>query len=141
MTQHYLVTGGSGFLGINLIRYLLQRGHTVTSLDIAPFTYADVADRIQIITGDIRDRAAVDRAMQGAEIVVHGAAALPLFAVQMLRSTDAGGLNMRDELIGWLIDAGFTAPYAITLPAGVGSSLTMSTGDQRQIHGVHRRLI
>ena len=48
-----------------------------------------------------------------------------LFAVQMLLSTDAGGLNTRDELIGWLIDAGFDAPYAITLPAGVGSSLTI----------------
>ena len=48
-----------------------------------------------------------------------------LFAVQMVLSTDAGGLNTRDELIGWLIDAGFDAPYAITLPAGVGSSLTI----------------
>jgi len=33
----YLVTGGSGFLGINVIRYLLRRGHEVVSLDIAPF--------------------------------------------------------------------------------------------------------
>jgi len=91
MTQHYLVTGSSGFLGINLIRYLLKRGHTVTSLDIAPFTYADAADRIQIITGDIRDRAVVDRAMRGAEIVVHGAAALPLYPREDIYTTNIDG--------------------------------------------------
>ncbi|MBP8110354.1 MAG: NAD-dependent epimerase/dehydratase family protein, partial [Caldilineaceae bacterium] len=34
--KHYLVTGGAGFLGINMVRHLLDRGHKVTSLDIAP---------------------------------------------------------------------------------------------------------
>lgn len=92
MTQsHYLITGGAGFLGINLIRYLLERGHTVTSLDIAPFTYADVADKVTIIQGDIRDRAAVDRAMEGAQIVVHTAAALPLYKPEDIYSTDIDG--------------------------------------------------
>ncbi|HSO35575.1 MAG TPA: NAD-dependent epimerase/dehydratase family protein, partial [Labilithrix sp.] len=32
-----LVTGGAGFLGINLVRYLRERGHEVVSLDIAEF--------------------------------------------------------------------------------------------------------
>lgn len=52
----YLITGGSGFLGINLIRYLYERGHEITSLDIADFTYADMKDKIKIIKGDIRDK-------------------------------------------------------------------------------------
>ncbi len=118
MTQHYLVTGGSGFLGINLIRYLLKRGHTVTSLDIAPFTYADVADRIQIITGDIRDRAAVDRAMQGAEIVVHGAAALPLYSREDIYTTNIDGTRIVLESayqhrVERLIHISTTAVYGI----------------------------
>ena len=33
-----LVTGGAGFLGINLIRYLLQRGYRAVSVDVADST-------------------------------------------------------------------------------------------------------
>lgn len=73
-----LITGGAGFLGINLARYLLERGYRVTSLDIAPFDYPDCKERVRVHDGDIRDRAAVDAAMQGADYVVHTAAALPL---------------------------------------------------------------
>ena len=37
----YLLTGGAGFLGINMTRYLLDRGHQVVSLDIADFDYPE----------------------------------------------------------------------------------------------------
>ncbi len=37
----FLVTGGSGFLGINFIRYALARGHSVVSLDKEPFDYPE----------------------------------------------------------------------------------------------------
>jgi len=86
-----LVTGGAGFLGINLVRYLLAHGWDVTSLDVVPFDYADAKDRIRIVTGDIRDRAACDRAMDGVEVVVHTAAALPLYAPRDIFTTDIDG--------------------------------------------------
>jgi nucleoside-diphosphate-sugar epimerase len=85
-----LVTGGAGFLGINLVRYLLERGHEVVSLDVAPFDYPE-RDRITVVDGDIRDRQAVDRAMQGCDMVVHCAAALPLYKPQEIFSTDIDG--------------------------------------------------
>lgn len=90
MAQTYLITGGAGFLGINLVRYLLERGHQVVSLDIADFDYPE-RDRIIEIKGDIRDRATVDRAMQGVNIVIHTAAALPLYKPEDIYTTDVVG--------------------------------------------------
>lgn len=87
----YLVTGGAGFLGVNLVRYLLDRGQDVTSLDVAPFDYADCGDRIRVVTGDIRDPAAVAEAMRDVEIVVHCAAALPLYSEKDIFTTDVDG--------------------------------------------------
>ncbi|MDW8145285.1 MAG: NAD-dependent epimerase/dehydratase family protein [Roseiflexaceae bacterium] len=86
----FLITGGAGFLGINLTRYLLARGHSVVSLDIADFNYPE-RNRIKAIKGDIRDRSSVDRAMKGAQIVVHAAAALPLYKKEDIFSTDLDG--------------------------------------------------
>src|SRR5215207_10412583 len=86
-----LITGGAGFLGINLTRFLLARGYTVTSLDIADFTYEDVRDKVTIVNGDVRDEAAVALAVQGADFVVHAAAALPLYSPSEIYTTDVEG--------------------------------------------------
>ncbi len=86
----YLITGGAGFLGINLARFLLARGHEVASLDIAPFDYPE-RDRVDIHTGDIRDKDAVARAVAGADVVVHTAAALPLYKKKDILTTDIDG--------------------------------------------------
>ena len=92
--QRVLVTGGAGFLGINLIRYLLERDVDVTSLDIAPFEYMDVRDRVRILTGDIRDKAAVELALADADMVVHCAAALPLYSPEDIYTTDVVGTRI-----------------------------------------------
>jgi nucleoside-diphosphate-sugar epimerase len=89
-----LVTGGAGFLGINLVRYLVARGHVVRSLDFAPFDYPDMQDRIEIVDGDIRDRDCVDRATAGMDLVVHTAAALPLYKKEDIFSTDLDGTRL-----------------------------------------------
>lgn len=88
-----LITGGSGFLGINLVRLLLSRGAAVRSLDIAPFDYPE-RPRVDAILGDIRDAQAVERAMDGIDVVVHCAAALPLASAAEIRSTDVDGTEL-----------------------------------------------
>ncbi|MCU7490649.1 MAG: NAD-dependent epimerase/dehydratase family protein [Ignavibacteria bacterium] len=92
--MRFLVTGGAGFLGINLVRYLLEKNEEVTSLDIAEFNYKDVTDKINVVRGDIRNKDDVKRAMQGVDIVVHTAAALPLYTKDDIYSTDVEGTRL-----------------------------------------------
>ncbi len=87
----FLITGGAGFLGINLVRYLHSHDYEVSSLDIVQFDYPDINDKINIITGDIRDKKLVDEAMKGIDVVVHTAAALPLYKPEDIVSTEIGG--------------------------------------------------
>ena len=97
MVATCLVTGGSGFLGINLIRLLLARGYRVRSLDIADFDYPE-RDRVDAMLGDIRDTAVVERAMIDVDVVVHCAAALPLSSDEEIRSTDVDGTRLLLEV-------------------------------------------
>src|SRR5438132_2461097 len=84
------ITGGAGFLGINLVRYLLLRGWHITSFDIAPFDYPE-RERVRAITGDIRDLPALSSAMRGSDVVVHCAAALPSYTADAIMSTEVAG--------------------------------------------------
>lgn len=88
--MRFFVTGGAGFLGINLVRHLLAHGQEVVSYDIMPFDYPE-RSRITEVTGDIRDSAKLTEAMKGCDIVIHTAAALPLYRAEDIRSTDIDG--------------------------------------------------
>lgn len=70
-----LVTGGSGFIGAALVKALVRDGHAVRVLDDnsrgALRRLQDVADDIEFIPGDIRDGAAVTRAVHGVDEVHH----------------------------------------------------------------------
>jgi len=85
------ITGGSGFLGINLIRFLLKKKYKIISYDLAPFDYEDCKDKITHIEGDIRDKKLLEQSMKGANFVVHTAAALPLYVKEDIYSTDIDG--------------------------------------------------
>lgn len=89
--KNIFITGGSGFLGINLVRHLLAMGCNISSLDLEPFNYADCKDKITSKIGDIRNKTTVDEMMNNADCVVHCAAALPLYSEEDIYSTDIGG--------------------------------------------------
>lgn len=85
------ITGGAGFLGINLIRYFKAKGvEKLVSYDIADFDYPD-KDYVVAIKGDIRNVEDMRKAMDGCDIVVHCAAALPLYTKEEIFTTDIDG--------------------------------------------------
>jgi dihydroflavonol-4-reductase len=65
-----LVTGGTGFLGIHLVPKLLDAGHEVRLIGRSKPTLPSLA-RAEYIPGDLKDREAVRRALQGVEAVYH----------------------------------------------------------------------
>ncbi len=91
MTKTFLITGGAGFLGINLARHLLAKNERVLSYDLAPFDYSDCKDRVTDIRGDIRNLEQLNAAMRGVDVVVHTAAALPLYKPEDIYTTDVDG--------------------------------------------------
>ncbi len=116
-SQTYLVTGGSGFLGINLIRFLLDKGHKVRSLDKEPFDYPE-ADKIEAVLGDIRDIPMVNQCMKNIDIVIHCAAALPLYSKEDIYTTDVDGTKnllaaAQAENVKRFIHISSTAVYGI----------------------------
>ncbi|HPM43005.1 MAG TPA: SDR family oxidoreductase [Candidatus Omnitrophota bacterium] len=75
---HYLVTGGAGFIGSNIVEELVRRGKKVRVLDnfitgkmenLKPFM-----DKIELVKGDIRNRATLKKAFKGIDYVIHQAA-------------------------------------------------------------------
>jgi nucleoside-diphosphate-sugar epimerase len=114
----FLVTGGSGFLGINLIRYLYSKGHNIVSLDLVEFNYPDIKDKINHVVGDIRDKSKVNDVMEGIDIVVHTAAALPLYKPEEIFSTDVDGTKIlleaaKEHKVKRFIHISSTAVYGI----------------------------
>lgn len=78
MKKQTLVTGGAGCIGSNIVEELIRRGKPVTVIDnfsaglmrnLKPF-----AGKIRLVRGDIRNAKDVDRAMKGADVVIHQAA-------------------------------------------------------------------
>lgn len=116
----YFITGGAGFLGINLIRHLLAGEHRVVSYDFSDtFDYPEKDDtRVSVVVGDIRDLNKLRTSMRGSDIIVHAAAALPLYNRDDIFTTDVDGTCnvMRAALyngIGRVVQISSTAVYGI----------------------------
>lgn len=71
----YLVTGGAGFIGSNLVHELLRRGETVRVLDNFSTgrrsNLADVYGDIDLVEGDLRSSESCRQATKGVDVVLH----------------------------------------------------------------------
>ena len=79
-----LVTGGAGFIGSHIVEAFVAAGDDVVVLDmLLPAVHRngasnDTPDGVETIHGDIRDRATIDRALHGVDVVCHQAAMVGL---------------------------------------------------------------
>jgi dTDP-L-rhamnose 4-epimerase len=81
VAKHVLITGGAGFIGSHLADELLAQGYRVRALDrLDPQVHPGgarpeyLSADVELVHGDVRDRGAVDRALDGVDAVYHFAA-------------------------------------------------------------------
>jgi len=73
----FLVTGGAGFIGSNIVEELLKRGYFVRVLDnfsTGKKENLDFTSSLQVIEGDIREKRNLQKALKGINVVLHQAA-------------------------------------------------------------------
>ncbi|HEY3357525.1 MAG TPA: SDR family oxidoreductase [Polyangia bacterium] len=123
----YLVTGGAGFIGSNIVHALVARGESVRVIDNfstgREANLACVMDAIELIRGDITELETVRRAMQGIEYVLHEAAipSVPRSVEQPIESDRANVLGTlhvlvaaRDAKVRRLVYAASSSAYGET---------------------------
>jgi len=78
--RRFLVTGGAGFIGSHVVDRLLSDGHAVRILDnfssgrLENLAFASTHPALEVVRGDLRDRACVEAAAAGVEVIFHQAA-------------------------------------------------------------------
>ena len=95
-----LVTGATGRVGQFLVPMLLGEGHTVVTIQRGN-TKSDApwADKVEVVTGSISDRASVDKAMQGVDVVCNLAALMPPFSDdELLQANLIGTYNILESI-------------------------------------------
>ena len=98
-----LVTGGTGFVGANIVRELARGGHQVVSYDVAPANdlvrsfVANWADSITFVQGDARDRESVEGLANAHDIdkIIHAVTyTVNQHALEVERARDVVGINV-----------------------------------------------
>lgn len=125
--MRYVVTGGAGFIGSNIVDELVRRGHAVTVLDDLSAgketNLAAVRDKISFQLGSITNLAAVRTACAGADYVIHLAArtSVPRSVLDPIETNQVnidGTLNVliaaRDAKVRRLVYAASSAAYGET---------------------------
>jgi dihydroflavonol-4-reductase len=95
-----LITGASGFVGSAVLRQLIAAGHTVRALVRPNSDRRNLAELpVEIVTGDLTDRASLDRALLGCSELFHVAAVYRLWVPQPQEIYDTNVTGTRNLMI------------------------------------------
>lgn len=93
-----LITGGAGFLGMHLASYLHKKGSKLTLVDIQKFDKEEYPRSAIFATCDVRDKKKLEKFIEGQDLIIHAAAALPLWKKEDIYSTNTEGTKNVLEL-------------------------------------------
>jgi nucleoside-diphosphate-sugar epimerase len=117
--MRWAISGGAGFLGLHLARWLVAEGHEVRTLDLAPLDDDELERTVEELRGDVRDPSATARLVDGADVLVHAAAALPIqVSRDSIRSVNVEGTAVTlaaalEAKVGRAVLISSTAVYGI----------------------------
>ena len=95
-----LITGASGFVGSAVLRQLLAAGHTVRALVRPNSDRRNLAELpVEIVTGDLTDRASLDRALLGCSALFHLAAVYRLWVPHPQEIYETNVIGTRNLMI------------------------------------------
>ena len=86
-----LITGGAGFLGLHLAHYLTKKKQKVILLDIVGVDKKEYPKGCDFVKADIRDLQLLKRLMKHVSVVIHAAAALPLWKTEEIFDINVNG--------------------------------------------------
>ena len=130
----WAISGGAGFLGLHLARRLQADGHSVRSLDVAPLGDPELERQVDELRGDIRDPLSARRLVDGADVLVHAAAALPISgAGEEIRAVNVQGTA---TLLGAALEARVRRVVFVSTTAVYGIPKTHPIGEDAALEGV-----
>lgn len=86
-----LITGGAGFLGLHLALFFAKKNHNVILLDIGKFERGEYPKNCKFITADIRNKKLVNSLTRNIDVIIHAAAALPLWKKEEIFDINVNG--------------------------------------------------
>jgi dTDP-L-rhamnose 4-epimerase len=113
--KNILITGGAGFIGSNLSLKLVEKGYSVTVLDVLSeqihganpeknsALYNNIKGRVQFINGNINDRKTVEKAIENQDAIIHLAAETGTgqssYQIEKYNQTNVGGTALLLDLM------------------------------------------
>lgn len=112
------ITGGAGFLGYHCCNELADRFDEIRVIDLAPLQPEEYPDHVVYVAGDVRDAETMNRTLEGCDMLIHAAAALPLWKPRDIMSTNVQGteVTMQAALengVQRVVEVSSTAVYGV----------------------------